>query len=177
MSENDWTNNIISIKWFKQCFESQTRNIKNEQRLLIVDDHDLYFINEIIRFYVAYKIILLYLFSYFIDFLQSLNVRVFNLFTYYYRKRFWNIIKYDKYYNVDQINFLKFVQTIKHEEITSINIEFVWRKVELVLFNSNIVLTKFSKLFASFIKVILQFSKFLSFLSKVCELITSNEKS
>ena len=147
MNENDWTNNVINFKWFQQFFESYIK-ITNEYRMLIVDDHDSHITNEIIRFCVVHKIVFFCLFFHFIDFLQFFDVNIFDFFAHYYRKNLREFIRYDKYYNVDVVDFLKCVQSIKHEEMTSKNIVFAWRKTELISFDFEIVLTKFSKIFS-----------------------------
>ena len=86
LSENDWINNVLNLKWFEKyaqilffciwfwliltnfsrCFESQTRRIlKGKYRLLIFDEHAFHISNKVIIFYIDNDIILLCLSSHF----------------------------------------------------------------------------------------------------------------
>lgn len=73
LSENEWTTNEIKLfVWLQNCFEPETRAcLKERYRRLILDEHTSHWTSDAIRFVEKNKIILLCLFSHFIDLLWS----------------------------------------------------------------------------------------------------------
>ncbi len=143
LSENEWTTNEIELAWLQNCFEPETRaRLKERYRLLILDEHASHLTSDAIRFVKKNKIILLCLFSHFIDLLQPLDVEIFHSLTSAYRRELETFTRYDVEYSIDKYDFISLYQKAREIALTSKNIQSAWVKSELFLLNSAIVLQK-----------------------------------
>lgn len=80
LSENDWTNNKLCIKWLCDCFYPESKDrFCGDYQILIVDGHASYVSTKFICFVRKHKIVYLYLSVHFTHLLQLLNVGIFSL--------------------------------------------------------------------------------------------------
>lgn len=79
LSENDWTDNKLYIKWLKKCFEPYIKSqLYGKYWLLIINDYASHISSEFTTFAQKHKIIYLYLSLHLTNLLQILDINIFD---------------------------------------------------------------------------------------------------
>ena len=107
ISNNRWIDNELGLEQLKQCFELETHCITNRYHLLLIDGYTSHITTKAIRFYIALKIVVLYLPLYTIHLLQPLDVRPFRPLAMAYRTRILERGSLNLVYSVDKLEFLE----------------------------------------------------------------------
>ena len=141
LSNNGWTDNELGLEWLKQSFELQTRKLyrKSEYRLLILDGHASHITTEAIKFYIASKVVLLYLPLYTTHILQPLDYGPFATLAIKYSRGILDRFQFATY-NINKMDFLEIYQAARLESFTMEGIRKAWTSVGLSPFNPDLVL-------------------------------------
>jgi len=91
--------------------------------MLLIDDHASHITIQMIDYCISHKIILLCFSTHIIHLLQSLDVEVFASLITVYKIHVQRVTQFESSYSINKMNFLKLYQQIRHETITSLNIE------------------------------------------------------
>ena len=134
LSENGWTDNELGLEWFKQCFNTETKPIRDEYRILIVDGHASHITTAAIKFCIDQKIIVFCLPPHSTHLLQPLDVAIFRQLALSYKQGLSNRGFLNPSYSIDKLDFLE-IYLKAREAITPIRIERAWLEAGLEPFN------------------------------------------
>lgn len=136
--ENDLTNNSISIKWLKHFIKYAKPVENNGYQLLILDDHCSYITIFFKNFAVENHIILLCLPLHTIHKLQLLDVSQFRPFAKYYSQFVEDHVWYA--FDIFKRKYISWILQARKKTNSESNILSAFRRTELILFNSDLIL-------------------------------------
>ncbi len=109
--------------------------------MLIVDEFDSHMTILFLKLCKKAKIMLYKLSSHFTHLTQSLDVDVFQFFKHYHTKTIDHAVQLSDY-NFDKLKFLATFQSFRNKTFKTLTIKHAFKQIELVLYNSEIVLKK-----------------------------------
>lgn len=140
LSDNGWTNNILGLHWFKECFDPLTKaSLQGTHRLLIYDGHASHINSDVISYCTKNNIILLCLPAHTTHFLQPLDVGFFSPLANYYRKHLENFTRFGADYTIDKTDFIRLYQKARIEAATEKNIAHSWMNAGLSPLNPSLI--------------------------------------
>ena len=135
LSDKGWTNNTLGMEWFRRMFNPVTKQRQQgEYRLLILDGHASHITNEVIRFCLEVKIILLCLPPHTTHVLQPLDVGFFLPLGSLYSTELLRVMSGDRSVNVDKHDFIKVYQKARRQTGTASTIASAWARAFLFPF-------------------------------------------
>ena len=137
--DTDYFNDDIALKWI-QHFDRYIKFVQKEVwRLLIMNDHDSHMTWEFLNYALIHRIELFVFFVHSTHFTQSLNVDVFQSFKHHHK----NVVNLIMRYECDiftKVDFFFDFFRIHGLTFTKLTLVHVWKKTNLVSYDSNHVL-------------------------------------
>ncbi len=179
-SDINYSNDVLAFEWLKH-FDTHSKKLQKDLfRMLVMNDYESHLTYEFYEYAKSHDIYLMRLLSHSTHLTQSLNVEMFQSFKYHHSKTINVSIR------LSDANFIKlnFLIAFHHFRIKAFKFENVrseWKKIELISFNSEMMLSKIRtrNLDLAFVRRsryrFIFFSLTSSFLSVLCTSKKSNQ--
>ncbi len=140
-SDIDYSNDVLTFEWLKY-FDTHSKKLhKDLFRMLVMNDYESHLTYKFYEYAKSHDIYLMRLFSHSIHLTQSLNVEMFQSFKYHHSKTIDVSIRLSDA-NFTKLNFLIAFHHFRIKAFKFENVRSEWKKIEFILFNSEMMLSK-----------------------------------